>query len=131
MNTMRPSFIGEALANMLVALLTALVVDYLVSPSWFLPLAIAAGWLCAVAIAALCCRLILLRLVGSINIVMSAMMTAVIVGIAIAITSNLTQLALLDHLLIAAIIALLDSIAFQVSGQEPIAQRSARDSAAS
>jgi hypothetical protein len=122
MNNTRPAFIGTVLANTLVALLTTLLVDYLVSPSWLLPLAIVTGWFGAIVVAGLCCRLLLVRMLGSVYIVLSTMMTAVAVGITIAITRVTTQLALFDHLLIAAIIALLASIVFQVGRQGPVDQ---------
>lgn len=104
----RPYFLfGDVLSNVLVALLTALAVDALFSPGWSMPVAMFLAMLLGMGIASLCCVLLLMRFFGAMEIMLPTMLTGMLVGMLVGMSRVMTDMKLIDHGLLAGVIALL------------------------
>ena len=76
-----------------------------------------AGMVLGMAVANLCCILCLMRFFGAMEIMLPTMVTGMLAGMAIAMGRSMSGMALLDHLLLALVIALVCTAAIWAASQ--------------
>ena len=104
----RPYFaIGDVVSNLSIAVIAALASHALFSPAWSMMAAMLLGMLLGMFIANLCCLLCLMRFFGAMEIMLPGMLTGMLVGMVVSMSRTMTSLGLVDHLLLAQVLALL------------------------
>lgn len=115
--------VGDLFSNTVVALAACLAAHAVTGPSWPMPLAMLVGMVLGMLVAMVLGFAALMRWFGAMEILLPTMTAGMVAGMVIAMNRSMADTALVDHLLLAAVIGILTTVVVWVANSRLAGER--------